>query len=390
MSSPSIPYGCQTLSDVDVQAVTDALKSDWITQGPRVEAFERELATFAGARYAVAVTSGTAALHLAYLAAGISKGDRVLTSPNTFVATANAAVYCGGVPEFVDVDERTYNLDADCLQSRLDSGPPPKAIIPVHFAGQPCAMSQIAEMAEKSGVVVIEDACHAIGSSWIDDQGVTQKVGNCSHSDMAVFSFHPVKNITTGEGGAVLTNSEDLYRQLIRLRSHGLMKDSEKMHASHGPWYYEMHDLGFNYRITDIQCALGTSQLASLAVWVDRRRELASVYDTAFAGCDLITPYESPWARSSYHLYVVQTDDSVTRRALFETLRDAGIGVQVHYIPVHTQPYYRERFGTRDGDCPVAEAYYERCLTLPLFPMLTAVEQEYVISIVRTSLSRMT
>lgn len=386
MSIGPIPYGRQSISAADIATVAEVLSGDWVTQGPAVERFEQALAERLGARYAVAVSSGTAALHLACAAAGVSEGDRVITSPNTFVASSTCGVLCGAEPSFVDIDPRTYNIDPDVLDSALGrTSNIGGVLVPVHFAGQPCDMERISDAAARHSLTVIEDACHAIGATWSDQSGQVYRVGDCSHSDMTCFSFHPVKHITTGEGGAILTNRSDLYYRLIRLRSHGITKAPRDWdQPDEGPWYYEMQDLGFNYRITDFQCALGLAQLQKLDGWVEKRRAIASRYDDVLGQVDaIVIPYQAPFSDSSYHLYPVTfTGDAANRRReVFETMRIAGIGVQVHYIPVHLQPYYARTHGFAMGDFPVAESYYERCLSLPIYPDLSRKEQEYVISI---------
>jgi len=376
-----IPYSRQTLSETDVHVVMDALHSDWITQGPWVERFEQKLAEVCGARFAVAVSSGTAALHLACLAAGIGEGDTVVVPTLTFVASANCVLYCGGRPALLDISPDTLNLDVGALQALFRKDKGLKAVIPVHFGGLPCQMQSIVHLARERGVVVIEDACHALGARWNDDSGVWHRVGSCSHSDMACFSFHPVKHITTGEGGAVLTNHEHLYCKLKTLRSHGIVKDPRELKAGSGHWYYEMRMLGFNYRITDFQCALGFSQLNHLSEWVARRRLIAAQYRSAFG--------DAPWIRcqrepdgfeSSYHLMVIQVEK---RDAFYKRLREKGFGVQVHYIPVHLQPYYQQQFGWRADDLPRATAYYQKAISLPLFPTLTDEEVGSVIAAVK-------
>jgi len=386
MNKQHIPYGHQDVSNDDIQVVINVLKSDWLTQGPTVREFEDALCNRFGVRYAVAVTSGTAALHLANLALGVGPGDEVITSPNTFVASANCVLYAGGKPRFVDIDERTYNMSANKLEEYMSvpaNRTNLRGIIPVHFAGQPCDMERIHALAQQYGLWVLEDAAHAPGARWRDSAGMWQTVGSCSHSDAAVLSFHPVKHITTGEGGAVLTNRQDIYERLISLRSHGIINDPGRMEEQHGPWYYEMTDLGFNYRMTDIQSALGVSQLGKLDGWLERRREIARGYDEAFRDIEAVTtPYISPNAEHAYHLYVLQVPE---RRAVFERLRAAGIGVQVHYIPVHLQPYYRKHLGYQQGDYPAAEAYYEGCVSIPMFPSLGSNDIEYVIEQVKTA-----
>lgn len=388
MSKTTIPYGRQSISEEDIQAVIDVLRSDWITQGPAIERFERTVADYCGTKYAVAVSSGTAALHLACVAAEVGPGSLLWTSPNTFVASANCALYCGGEVDFVDIDPVTHNMDAFSLGMKLEGTVPgnfPKAILPVHFAGCSCDMENIYRLCKDRDITVIEDACHAIGGSY---RGA--KVGSCRYSDMTVFSFHPVKIITTGEGGMIVTNNEDTYQRLLRLRTHGITRDGRFMCGlPKGAWYYEQVDLGFNYRITDIQAALGISQLKRIDKFVARRREIATRYTEALVGLPLILPREPSYAFSSYHLYVVRLELKKikdTRRVVFEALRDKGIGVNVHYIPVHTHPYYR-KLGFKSGDFPEAERYYAEAISLPIYPGLSETEQDFVISSVRDVLS---
>jgi len=373
-----INYGKQTIEIVDIKVVNDTLQSDWLTQGPKVSAFEAALAEYCGARFTVAVANGTAALHLANLVMDLQPGDGVITTPITFLATANAVIYCGGRPYFSDVDQDTINIDPIAINKTITDTPGIKGIIPVHFAGVMVDMERIHSIAKENNLWVIEDACHALGGKWIDSAGKVQTVGNCSYSDMTVFSFHPVKQITTGEGGAILTNNEKLYKRLVKLRTHGMTKDPLQLEENHGGWYYEMSELGYNYRITDIQCALGIMQLQRNDEWVARRRELVNRYDTAFRTLDEIRSQSHPDSEGgySYHLYVVRARN---RKKLYDFLKVRGINTQVHYIPVHLQPYYRERFGYGRGDFPVAEEYYNQALSLPLYPLLTDKEQDYII-----------
>jgi perosamine synthetase len=391
MADKHIPYGRQWIDEADIAAVAEVLRSDWITQGEGIGRFESALADYCGARYAVAVSSATAALHLACVAAELGTGDPIITSPITFAASANCGVLCGAKPHFADIDSQTYNLDPAQLDELLPSLPQSKGgvIIPVHFSGQCCDMSAILKIARRRGFRVIEDASHALGSRWTDDEGVQQQVGNCSHSDMAVFSFHPVKNITTGEGGAIVTNDDELYAKLLRLRNHGIARGADCKLDCGDPWYYEMQDLGFNYRITDFQCALGLKQLQRLDGWVQRRREIAKEYDDSlaqFAG--VVTPFQTAGSYSAYHLYVVRISGGATiRRRVYDRLREDGIGVQVHYVPVHLHPYYQENYGFRRGDYPQSEAYYEQCLTLPVYPKMIAEEVRYVIEALSRAVS---
>ena len=379
-----IPYGRQSISDADIDAVIEVLKSDFLTQGPLVPAFEDAVASLAGAKYGVAMTSATSALHLACVALGVGPGDRVWTSPLTFVASSNAALYCGAEVDFVDVDDRTYNMCPLQLEKRLnaaaDAGELPKVIIPVHLAGQSCDMAVIYDVAKHYGVRIIEDASHAIGATY-----ESEPVGNCKYSDITIFSFHPVKIVTTGEGGMAMTNDPEL-AELMRLdRTHGITRDPARMqHEDAGPWYYEQQRLGFNYRMTDIAAALGLSQLTRIDEFIARRREIAATYDAAFADLPVKTPWQHPDTASAWHLYVIRIDPrrtARTHRAIFDELRQAGIGVNLHYIPVYRQPYY-SKLGIGEGHCPNAEAYYAEAISLPMFPALSGEEQQQVIDAV--------
>jgi len=388
LTPKTIPYGHQSVSEADIAAVIEALKSDWLTQGPAVDRFERAVADACGARYAVAVNSGTSALHIACLALGLKGGDISWTSPNTFVASANCVLYCGGRVDFVDIDPRTYNMSVACLEEKLRKAEPPRGVprivIPVHFAGQPCEMARIAELSREYGFTVIEDASHAIGAVYLG-----KEVGSCEFSEMTVFSFHPVKIITAGEGGMVLTNRKDLFERLVLFRSHGITRNPGAMLGeSHGPWYYQQVELGFNYRMTDIHAALGASQLLRLKEFVERRRLLVQRYNSAFLDLPVTLPWQHPDGSSAYHLYVLRLKTSelkISRRQAFNELCAAGIGVNVHYIPVNLQPYYR-RLGFLPGDFPEAEKYYNEAITLPLYAGLTDEDQDYVIDTVRKTL----
>lgn len=385
MSSSQIPYGRQSISPADIQAVVDVLNSDWLTQGPTVERFEQTVAGHCGTAHGVAVNSATSALHIACLAAGLGPGDILWTSPNTFVASANCGLYCGATVDFVDIDPRTYNMSVERLEGKLEQaarkGTLPKVVVPVHFAGQPCDMEAIGRLAGQYGFTVIEDASHAIGG-----RHKNEPVGNCRYSAMTVFSFHPVKIITTGEGGMVLTNSPELHERLVRLRSHGITRDPALMkEESHGPWYYEQIELGFNYRMTDIQAALGVSQMTRLDEFVARRHQLAKRYDEDLAELPLTLPWQHPDTWSAFHLYVVRLNPGTirkSRRQVFEELRGRGILVNIHYIPVHTQPFYRAT-GFTDGNFPEAEQYYREAITLPLYAGLTIEDQDWVITTLR-------
>jgi UDP-4-amino-4,6-dideoxy-N-acetyl-beta-L-altrosamine transaminase len=382
-----IPYGRQTISEEDIAAVVDVLRSDWITQGPSIDRFEQGLAAYCGARHGVLVSNATAALHIACLALGIGEGSLVWTSPNTFIASANCALYCGADVDFVDIDPDSYNMSVPELERKLvaarAAGRLPQVVIPVHFAGQSCDMAGIARLAKEYGFKVVEDASHAVGADYRDG-----KVGSCQYSDIAIFSFHPVKILTTGEGGMLMTNDAALQQQLARLRSHGMVR-TPALAEEHGPWYYEQHDLGYNYRMTDIQAALGLSQLRRLDEFVARRRQLAARYDSLLQGLPLRTPWQHPDGRSAFHLYPIWIDEpraGKSRRTVFEALRASGIGVNVHYIPVPTQPYYR-RLGFRAGQFPAAERYYQGAISLPMYFSLSEAEQDQVVAAVRKALA---
>lgn len=384
-----IPYGRQAIDEDDIAAVVRVLRSDFLTQGPAVPEFEAALRAHTGASHAVAVNSATSALHLACLGVGVEPGDRVWTSPNTFLATANSARYCGATIDFVDIDPQTHNMSVAALERKLElareSSFLPKAVIPVHFAGEPCDMPAIGALAKTYGFRVIEDASHAVGARVGEE-----RVGGCAHSDVTVFSFHPVKLVTTAEGGAALTNDAAVAERMALLRSHGMTRDPSRLERTdEGAWYYEQQALGFNYRLTDLQAALGTSQMRKLDGWIARRHEVADRYDRLLAELPLTTPRRGPGNRSALHLYVVNLLEGRTpsRRQVFDAMREQGIGVNVHYIPVHLQPDFRQ-FGFREGDYPVAEAYYRSALTLPMYPGLTDGLQDRVVECLRGSLQR--
>jgi UDP-4-amino-4,6-dideoxy-N-acetyl-beta-L-altrosamine transaminase len=375
-----IPYGRQDISEADVQAVMDVLRSDFLTQGPAVPAFEKSVVDYCGAKHAVAVNSATSALHVACLALGVGDGDIVWTSPITFVASANCALYCGAVVDFVDIDPRTFNLSVECLKQKLvqakRSGCLPKVVIPVHLCGQACDMAAIYALGQEYGFKIIEDASHAIGGKYRN-----APIGKCGYSDITVFSFHPVKIITTGEGGMALTNNKTLARRMQLLRSHGITREASEMtHAPDGPWYYQQIDLGFNYRMTDIQAALGLSQMNRLDEFVAKRHVIAKYYDEQLVGLPMVTPCQIDGSYSALHLYVTQLKlekIDKTHRQIFEALRAAEIGVNLHYVPVHLQPYY-ERMGFKEGMFPVAEQFYHRAISLPLYPKLELKKQQVV------------
>ena len=368
-----VPYGRQDIQDSDITAVMEVLKSDFLTQGPAVPLFEKAVREVCSAEYAVAVNSATSALHIALMALGVGAGDTVWTSPNTFVASSNAALYCGASVDFVDIDLDTYNLSIISLREKLEQaavfGVLPKVVIAVHLTGQPCDMRAIHELSQQYGFKVVEDASHAIGGRYRD-----VAIGNCEYSDITVFSFHPVKIVTTAEGGMALTNNPALAEQMTLFRSHGITRDPLLMtRAPEGPWYYEQIALGYNYRMTDLQAALGASQMQRLQEYVDRRHEIAARYTQELEGLPLVLPKQAEFSYSAYHLYVIRLDlDAIkplTHVEVFQSLRDRGILVNLHYIPVHTQPYY-QKMGFEWGDFPNAEAYYRSAISIPMFPTL--------------------
>ncbi|CAM3530246.1 UDP-4-amino-4,6-dideoxy-N-acetyl-beta-L-altrosamine transaminase [Marinicrinis lubricantis] len=371
-----LPYGQQIIDDRDIEHVLETLKSPYITQGPAIQEFERRVASYVGVRHAVAFCNGTAALHAACFAAGVGPGDEVLTTPITFAASANCVLYCGGTPRFVDIDEWTYNIDASLLEKAIT--PRTKAIIPVDFTGQPADMERIMEIAEQRGLVVIEDAAHSLGALY---KG--KKVGTLAH--MTMFSFHPVKHITTGEGGMIVTDSDEYDNKLRLFRSHGITRENLQR-DDEGPWYYEMQALGYNYRMTDLQAALGVSQMDKLDTFLARRRDIAAYYSKEFSSvAGVIIPYQLPYSDSAWHLYMLRMQMdlfTVDRKQIFNALRAENIGVHVHYIPVYYHPYYRE-LGYAKGLCPRAEHWYEEVLTLPLFPGMTDRDVQDVVQTVK-------
>lgn len=387
--SSFIPYGRQDVSEEDIEEVIRVLRSDFLTQGPAVPAFERDMAEYCSIAHAVAVNSATSALHIACLALDVCAGDLVWTSPISFVASANCALYCGAAVDFVDIDPRTYNLSVDALAEKLSAaernGRLPKVVIPVHLCGQPCDMAAIRALSERYGFKIIEDASHSVGGRYRNEP-----IGNCRFSDITVFSFHPVKIITTGEGGMALTANAELAERMQILRSHGITRESEQMIGeSHGAWYYQQKTLGFNYRMTDMQAALGRSQLSRLDSFVAARHLRARRYDRSLADLPVVTPWLNPDGYSAFHLYVIRIDPTKTtrsRRYVFDCLRAAGVGANVHYIPIHTHPYYRQ-LGFEEGDYPSAERYYEEALSLPIFPGLKDEEQDRVVRVLQDCLT---
>ncbi len=388
MAAQTIPYGRQDITDADIAAVVAVLRSDWLTQGPAVPRFEDAVARYCGAQHAIAVNSATSALHIACLALGLGPGDRLWTSPITFVASANCGLYCGAEVDFVDIDPCTYNLCPKALEHKLleaeQQGRLPKVVVAVHLCGQSCDMQAIHALSRRFGFCIIEDASHAIGGRY---QG--EPVGNCRYSDITVFSFHPVKIITTGEGGMALTNDAGLAKRMALLRSHGITRDPAQMtHGPDGPWYYQQIELGFNYRMTELQAALGVSQMDRIDDYVRRRHALAERYDARLAGLPLTLPWQHPDSYSGLHLYVIRLKlDQIdrTHREVFEALRGQGIGVNLHYIPVHTQPYY-QRMGFRAGDFPEAERYYAEAISLPMYPTMTESQQDQVVAAIAEAL----
>jgi UDP-4-amino-4,6-dideoxy-N-acetyl-beta-L-altrosamine transaminase len=377
-----IPYGKQDITQADIDAVVNVLKSDFLTQGPQVPAFERALMDATGADYALAVNSATSALHIACLALELGQGDTLWTTPITFVASANCGLYCGASVDFVDIDPATYNLCPIALKEKLiqakQQGTLPKVLVAVHLCGQPCDMKAIHALSVEYGFKVIEDASHAIGGRYLD-----QPIGSCKYSDITVFSFHPVKIVTTAEGGVALTNSKDLADKMALYRSHGITRDEALMeNASHGGWYYEQVDLGFNYRMTELQAALGVSQMSRLSEFVSARHQLAARYYEKLASLPIVLPYQLPNTYSGLHLYVIRlnlNEISKTHKEVFDALRENGIGVNLHYIPVHLQPYY-QKLGFKLGDFPHAENYYSNAISLPMFHGMTHEQQDEVIS----------
>lgn len=383
--STYIPYGRQDITDEDVQSVMNILKSDFLTQGPMVPEFENAVAEYVGVKYACAMNSATSALHVACLALGLGAGDWLWTTPNTFVASANCGRYCGANVDFVDIDPKTYNMSVEALhnklkQAKLDNRLP-KIVVPVDFAGQSCDMKAIRALADEYHFFIVEDASHAIGGSYLGE-----KVGNCKYADITIFSFHPVKIITTAEGGMALTNDANIAEKLQLFRSHGITRDTQLMtHIPDGDWYYQQIELGLNYRITELQAALGVSQLKRIEQYVARRHQLVNRYNQLLSGLPLTLPYQHQDTYSAYHLYPIVLHDMSKRKQLFDSLRAKNIGVNVHYIPVHTQPYY-QNLGHKQGDYPQAEAYYAGAISLPLYATLSDEQQDYVVECIRASI----
>jgi UDP-4-amino-4,6-dideoxy-N-acetyl-beta-L-altrosamine transaminase len=388
----SIPYGRQNITQEDILAVQEALQSDYLTQGPRILKFENEFASYVGSKFAVAVSNGTAALHLNVLALGVEPGDKVITTPLTFAASANCIRYCGGEVVFADIDPKTYLLDIDAVRELLESSPKGtyQGIVPVDFAGRAVDLESFRELADEFDLWIIEDSCHSPGGFFIDSHGVQQHCGNGNFADLAIFSFHPVKHIACGEGGMITTNDEALYKKLLALRTHGIVKNDDLYTNSmefasasasteqYPAWYMEMQMLGYNYRLTDFQAALGSSQLQRANSGLEIRRGIAETYFQAFKNKDFVKGQSGVVEGHAYHLYVIEVND---RLGLYNNLRDNNIFAQIHYIPCHLMPYYRE-LGWKEGDMPNAEAYYENCISLPMYPTLTEEEQKFVIDTV--------
>ena len=384
-----IPYGRQNISDADIEAVIDVLKSDFLTQGPMVPEFERALISCTGAKHALAMNSATSALHVACLALGLGNGDRLWTSPITFVASANAGLYCGATIDFVDIDSATYNMCPKKLEEKLIDAQStqtlPKVLVPVHLCGQPCNMKEIHRLCKKYGVKIIEDASHGIGGLYLDEP-----IGNCIYSDITVFSFHPVKIITTGEGGAALTNCDKLAEKMALYRTHGITRDHNLMtELPHGSWYYQQINLGFNYRMTDIQAALGVSQIGKLDEFISRRHQIAQRYNLLLSELPVKIPFQLKDTYSALHLYVIRLkleEINKTHKEIFESLREKGIGVNIHYIPVHLQPYYAA-MGFKYGDFPESEKYYSDAISLPIYPNLSEKDHDMVIESLQSLLT---
>ncbi|MDU6036796.1 MAG: UDP-4-amino-4,6-dideoxy-N-acetyl-beta-L-altrosamine transaminase [Clostridium butyricum] len=376
-----LSYGKQYIDEKDIEEVVKVLKGDYLTTGPSIDEFEKKVATYVGAKYGVALSNGTAALHAACYAAGIHDNDEVLVSSITFVASANCVLYCGGKPVFIDINPKTYNIDVDKIEEKITHRT--KAIIAVDLTGQPVDMDKIMRIAKKHNLIVIEDAAHALGAEYKNE-----KVGKLAH--MTEFSFHPVKPVTTGEGGIVVTNSKEYYEKIKLFRSHGITRDTEIMNKNQGPWYYEQIDLGYNYRLTDLQCALGISQMNKIDRFIKRRREIAGIYNEAFKGIEEINiPFEEYFSKSGWHIYVILLElDKLNadRKEIFKALQKENIGVNVHYMPVYLQPYYKE-LGYKKGQCPIAEKVYERMITIPLFPSMTDEDIQSVITAINKVLN---
>jgi len=382
----SIPYGRQNITEEDIQAVNEVLRGEYLTQGPKIAELEKAFAAYTGAKYAVAISNGTAALHLCALALSVKPGIRVISSTLTFVASTNCVKYCGGEVWFADIDPETYVLSLEKTRQLLESKPKGffSGIIPVDFAGLPANLEAFRELADEFGCWIIEDSCHSPGGSFVNSEGIRNDCGNGRYADLAIFSFHPVKHIAAGEGGMITTNDEKLYKHLLKLRTHGITKESEMLTENHGGWYYEMQELGYNYRLTDFQAALALNQLKRADEGIKKRQEIAERYTEALKVTGLILPHVPKGYQHAWHLYVIQTEN---RKELYDYLKSKNIFTQVHYIPVHTMPYYKE-LGWKNGDFYEAESYYSKCLSLPMFPTLSNEEQEYVIDSIKEFLAQ--
>lgn len=373
-----IPYGKQYISEEDIAAVTETLKSDFLTQGPKINEFEEKFAQYIGVKYAVAVANGTAALHLCALALDVNEKSKVITTPITFAASANCIKYCGGEVAFADIDAATALIDINKIKALLEASPKGtyQGIIPVDLAGYPVNLEQLKKLADEYNLWIVEDACHAPGGYFTDSKNIKQNCGNCVYADLAIFSFHPVKHIACGEGGMITTNNKELYDRLLLLRTHGITKNAALMHENHGGWYYEMQELGYNYRLSDINAALGISQLKRADENLQKRKAIAKKYDDAFANTNIKLLLPAKGFSHAYHLYVIQVEN---RKGLYDYLKQHNIFAQVHYIPVTTLPYYKQ-LGYKTECYPNAKAYYEKCLSIPMYPTLTNEEQDFVIS----------
>ncbi len=373
----AIPYGRQSISQDDIDGVIEVLKSDFMTQGPKILEFENRFSQYIGCKYSVAVSNGTAALHLAALALGIETGDKIITTPITFVASANCVLFSGGEVDFVDIDATTYLMDLDLLEEKLAAAPKGtfKGIIPVDFTGLPINTERLKSIADKYDLWIIEDACHAPGAYFINSKNKKIYSGDGQYADLSIFSFHPVKHIATGEGGMITTNNKELYEKLLLLRTHGITKSADVLIENHGGWYYEMHELGYNYRLPDLSATLGITQLNKAEAGLRRRNEIAEKYSKAFEKTKIFTQKVHPQYYNAYHLYVIKTEK---RLELYDFLKANNIFAQVHYIPIHLQPFYKNK-GWKKGDFPISEKYYEQCLSLPMYPTLSIEEQNFVI-----------
>ncbi len=374
-------YGKHEINQDDINSIVEVLKSNNLTQGPKIKEFELAFADYIGSKYAVAVSSGTAALHLCAISLGVKKGDKIITTPNTFVASSNCVRYCGGEVVFSDIDPKTFLLDINKVRKLVESSPPGtyKGIIPVNFAGLPVNLEEFRSLADEFNLFLIEDSCHSPGGFFYDSTNKKQKSGNGSYADLSIFSFHPVKHIACGEGGMITTNNIELRDKLINLRTHGIQQNPKLLESNDGPWYYEMQELGFNYRMTDIHASLGISQLKRAAINLEKRISIAKKYEIAFKGSPFIISKPGYIKGHAYHLYVIEVKQ---RNELYNYLRDNQVYCQIHYIPAHLMPYYK-RLGYREGDFPIAEEYYSRCLTIPIYPSLEDKEQDYIIEMIK-------